>query len=158
MKKSIKTLISALIFASILPYAHAQALLHDSFGNNTPFSELKGKWVLINYWASWCRTCVNEIPEFNRFYRKHQKDPVALYGVNFEALSQLEQKLLIKKLNIAYPSLLKDPGNDLNLGDIQGVPVTFIINPEGKLVKTLYGGQTVRSLNKALTQAQSGSA
>ncbi|MFA6301865.1 MAG: TlpA disulfide reductase family protein [Legionella sp.] len=131
----------------------AEVLLQDLQGKNIPFSELKGKWVLINYWAGWCQTCVNEIPEFNRFYKSHKNDPVALFAVNYDALPLFEQQTLIRKLNINYPNLIKSPANDLKLGEISGVPMTFIINPEGKLVKVLYGGQTARSLNKAMTNA-----
>ncbi|MFI4918313.1 MAG: TlpA disulfide reductase family protein [Legionellales bacterium] len=130
--------------------SQAEVLLHDTHGQSTAFSTLKGQWVFINYWAGWCRTCVDEIPEFNRFYLSHKKDPVAVYAVNYDALPLVEQEILIKKLNISYPSLMQNPANELHLGDIIGVPVTFIFNPKGTLVKTLYGGQTAETLNQAM--------
>ncbi|HAZ7574315.1 TlpA family protein disulfide reductase [Legionella sp. PATHC032] len=150
MKRLIPIFIYLLILA-ITPFStHAEALLKDNFGHNIPFSSLKGKWVFINYWASWCETCVDEIPEFNRFYKNHKKDAVALYAVNYDALPLPEQKLLIKKFNINYPNLLKDPAQDLQLGDITGVPVTFVFNPKGQLIKKLYGGQTAETLEKII--------
>ena len=149
---SIKTLILSISLMVLTPIGYAEALLKDNFGQNTPFSSLKGKWVFINYWAGWCQTCLDEIPEFNRFYKSHQKDPIALFAVNFDALPAAEQHSLIKRFNIQYPSLLQDPNEDLSLGDIRGVPVTFIFNPEGILVKTLYGGQTAHSLNEVITK------
>lgn len=152
MSTLIKYLFSAALML-LVSTCQAEVLLQDIQGKNIPFSELKGKWVLINYWAGWCQTCVNEIPEFNRFYKSHKNDPVALFAVNYDALPLFEQQTLIRKLNINYPNLIKNPANDLNLGEINGVPMTFIINPEGKLVKILYGGQTARSLNKAMTNA-----
>lgn len=144
-------LLSAFVLACA-SVTHANIVLKDTHGQTTSFSALKGKWVLINYWAGWCQTCVDEIPEFNRFYTQHKndKDPIALFAVNFDQLPAFEQQNLIRKLNISYPNLLDNPAEALNLGDITGVPVTFIFNPEGQLVKTLYGGQTARSLNKAL--------
>ncbi len=134
-------------------WANAEVLLKDNLGNNTPFSALKGKWVFINYWASWCPSCLDEIPEFNRFYDHHKNDPIALYAVNFDGLSQAAQKFLIKRFNINYPSLTEDPSDDLQLGDIRGIPVTFIFNPKGELVKTLYGGQTAETLNEVMEKA-----
>ncbi|RUR05379.1 TlpA disulfide reductase family protein [Legionella sp. km772] len=131
--------------------AHAETLLKDNQGNELSLSNLKGKWVYINYWASWCPTCLEEIPEFNRFYEHHKKQKtVALYAVNFDGLPQAEQHSLIKRFNIQYPSLLEDPCAQLHLGDIRGIPVTFIFNPKGELVETLYGGQTAETLNQVI--------
>lgn len=138
--------ISALLISTAI--AHAEAVLHDLDGQKTPFASLQGKWVMINYWAGWCQTCLDEIPEFNRFYKKHYAN-VALYAVNYDALPAAKQKGLIRRFNILYPSLY-DPNNELKLGDITGVPVTFIFNPQGQLVKTLYGGQSAQALEQAI--------
>lgn len=133
--------------------SYAEVVLNELQGQNTPFSSLKGKWVLINYWAGWCQTCIDEIPEFNRFYQQHKGDAVALYAVNFDALPSFKQKMLIRELHINYPSLINDPAAELNLGGINGVPVTFVFNPQGILVKTLYGGQSAKSLNKVIEKS-----
>ncbi|KTD42372.1 TlpA disulfide reductase family protein [Legionella quateirensis] len=155
MNSVIQFLLSAVLFmVSVIP-GHAEVVLNDIQGQKTPFSALKGKWVFINYWAGWCQTCLDEIPEFNRFYQQHKNDPVALYAVNFDALPLFEQRNLIRRFNINYPSLLNDPATDLRLGDITGVPVTFIFNPKGQLVKTLYGGQSVETLNQVIAENQS---
>ena len=130
--------------------AHAEPTLKDAEGNDIAFSSLRGKWVLINYWASWCPTCLEEIPEFNRFYDGHKKNSVALYAVNFDGLTKAKQNILAKRFKIQYPSLIKDPSSELQLGDIRGIPVTFIFNPKGELVKTLYGGQTAETLNRVI--------
>lgn len=146
-----KILLSTLMFLTCTSLSQANIVFKDTQGKSTSFASLEGKWVLINYWAGWCKTCVDEIPELNRFYQNHKNDPVALYAVNFDALPLFEQNNLIKQLNISYPSLLNDPASELNLGDIVGVPVTFVFNPKGQLVNKLYGGQTARSLDKVLT-------
>ncbi len=151
MKSIIKYVYLTLILLTTTSISQADVLLKDTHGQSTSFSALKGKWVLINYWASWCQTCIDEIPEFNRFYKRHKEDPVALFAVNFDALPLFEQKNLIKRFNINYPNLLKDPANELRLGGITGVPVTFIFNPQGQLVKTLYGGQTAKTLDQVIT-------
>ncbi|KTD36491.1 thiol-disulfide oxidoreductase ResA [Legionella nautarum] len=128
----------------------ANAVLKDIRGQSIPFDSLKGKWVLINYWASWCQPCLDEIGELNRFYKKN-KDRVALFAVNYDSLPLAHQIALIRKHNISYPSLRSSPARDLKLGDIRGVPATFVFNPNGQYKGTLYGEQTLKSLNKATT-------
>jgi len=144
-----RILIAILSLFTFSCFAHADVLLKDNQGNHIPFSTLKGKWVFINYWASWCPGCLEEIPQFNRFYASHQKE-IALFAVNFDGLPLAEQNSLIKRFHIQYPSLAQDPSEDLHLGDIRGIPVTFVFNPAGTLVKTLYGGQTAKDLKKVM--------
>jgi thiol-disulfide isomerase/thioredoxin len=151
MNSIIKALCTALTLMIATSLAQADTILSDVYGKTISFSSLKGKWVLINYWASWCKSCVDEIPELNLFYQKHQNDPVALFAVNYDALPLYKQKRLIQQLQIKYPSLSTNPAMTLGLGDIIGVPVTFVINPQGKLVDKLYGGQSIKSLDAAIS-------
>jgi thiol-disulfide isomerase/thioredoxin len=125
-------------------------ILKDMQGQKIFFESLKGKWVLINYWASWCQPCVDEIGALNRFH-KANKDKAALFAVNFDSVPVRYQRDLIKKFNINYPSLQSDPASSLGLGHIMGVPATFIFNPQGKLVAKLYGEQTLKSLTQAIS-------
>lgn len=150
MKLTLKALLTALLFMMTTSMTQAAVLLKDLQDHTISLAELKGKWVLINYWAGWCGTCVEEIPELNKFYQKYA-NTVALLAVNYDALPLKKQKNLIKKLNILYPSLASDPAAALGLGDIAGVPVTFVINPQGELINTLYGGQNIYTLEKAIS-------
>lgn len=145
-----KPALFALSLLSASTLAQAETLLKDNQGNEIALSNLKGKWVYINYWASWCPTCLDEIPELNRFYEANKKQAIALYAVNFDGLSETKQNSLSRRFKINYPSLLRDPSDALHLGDIRGIPVTFVINPQGELVKTLYGGQTAKSLQEVM--------
>ncbi|WP_419419820.1 TlpA family protein disulfide reductase [Legionella sp. D16C41] len=144
----LKFLITFLL-SIIITTSYASTVLTTLNGEKIPFTNLKGKWVLINYWASWCQPCLDEIKELNQFYALN-KDRIHLFAVNFDELSQTEQTQLIKKLNISYPSLAKDPRSALHLGDLQGVPATFVFDPEGNFKEALYGGQTFNSLKKAI--------
>ena len=85
-------------------------ILEEMNGHSFSFSELAGKWVFINYWATWCQFCLDEIPEFNRFY-EHHKHNIQVFGVNFDALPIVRQQTLIKQLDIRYPSLKHDPAD-----------------------------------------------
>lgn len=118
-------------------------------GNSIDFDSLRGKWVFINYWASWCNPCLDEITELNHFYASH-KDNIALFAVNYDGQSIRDQRYIAQKLALQYPSLANDPSSQLRLGDIRGVPATFVFNPQGKLSDVLYGAQTQASLNQAM--------
>jgi peroxiredoxin len=146
--RNILFFILALIMLS--PTSRADVLLEDTQGHIASFSSLKGKWVIINYWAAWCPTCVDEIPEFNRFYHHHKNDPIAVFGINDDDLSLKKQKKLIRKFDIQYPCLIHDPGKELGLGYIRALPATFLFNPQGKLVERLFGNQSEESLNELI--------
>lgn len=146
MKRFIKLLILCCFF--INTYAHAVSLTTLN-GEQIDFASLQGKWVLINYWASWCHPCLDEISELNQFYEQ-TKGKVALFAVNFDGRSVRHQQRVSQKFAIRYPSLAVDPARQLNLGSIRGVPATFVFNPQGELSDVLYGPQTQESLMKAI--------
>lgn len=122
-------------------FAAKNIILHTSEGD-IAFASLKGKWVFINYWASWCHPCLDEIPVLNRFYALHKQEGIALFAVNFDT-----ELTYGSKLNIKYPQIIEDPAQILHLGDVQSLPMTFVFNPNGQLYDVIHGGQTMVSLN-----------
>lgn len=140
----------ASLYALFMTPVFAGAMLQDMSNPPFSFSELHGKWVFINYWASWCHPCVDEIPELNRFYDENKNKNVALFAVNYDGIPLSKQKQLIQQFGIHYPSLQQDPANALELGEIRGVPVTFVFNPQGELSDALYGPQSVRTLQRII--------
>ena len=126
----------------------AEVIFEDIQGHQRSFSSMKGSWVFVNYWAPWCQACLDEIPTLNRFSQKHKS--VFLFAVNYDAPPKTEQGSLVKDLGMQYPSLSADPALALGLGDIAALPATFVFNPKGQWVDTLYGEQTLKTLERAL--------
>ena len=131
--------------------AQAEIKLQTLDGEEISLSSLKGKWVFINYWASWCGPCLDEIAALNQFYKNNKDRPVEIFAVNYDTLPLSKQQRLIKKFDIHYPSLKHSTAKALHLGGISVVPVTFVLNPQGELSTTLYGGQTTASLREAMS-------
>lgn len=124
---------------------HADPVLVDLQDKHIPWSSLEGKWVIINYWASWCESCLREVDELNHFYRD-SRQKVALFAVNKDAVSVTSQRRLTQQFRLHYPGLKEDPAEILRLGDIRGIPATFVFSPHGELVATRFGPQTAVQL------------
>ena len=153
LKQTILILLS--IFCLYASGVRADVSLQDLDGNAISLKSLKGKWVFINYWASWCNPCIDEISQLNRLYENNKTRHVAVYAVNYDVISLSKQKRLIKQFHIRYPSLKSRSLRELHLGDITVVPVTFVFNPRGELATTLYGGQTLESLTEVMDDSSS---
>jgi thiol-disulfide isomerase/thioredoxin len=113
--------------------------------------KLQGQWVVINYWAKWCKPCVAEIPELNRLDQEYQQ--ITVLGVNYDGTTgdELQQELI--ELGVAFPTLATDPAEQLGVPRPRVLPTTLVIDPDGKLRETLLGPQTVETLTQATSQA-----
>lgn len=145
---------AALFCFTLASYANPQPLFQDTQGHLAPLTHLKNQWVIINYWASWCASCLKEIPELNRFYQNHQHENVLLYGVNYDQLPLDNLRTSVADAHIKFPVLADDPNALWQIGDIEVLPATFIINPEGRVVKKLVGPNTEASLLDTLHELQ----
>jgi peroxiredoxin len=139
-----------LLSISLVGCTRSTVTTKDSNGNVINFADYRGKWIVLNYWASWCKPCKTEIPELNAFYSGHKDLDAVVLGVNYDQVDITQLQQLVKQFVINYPVLSTDPGPALGITSVPGIPASFLINPEGKLVKTLYGEQTQIELEKAM--------
>ena len=122
---------------------------YDSNGNAIKISDYAGKWIVVNYWAAWCKPCLTELPELNNVYTA-DKDWVAVFGVSYDAMTNEEINRFATKLGIKFPLLQSFPVTRWGIDDISVLPMTLVISPQGKLVKILHGPQTKASLEAVL--------
>ena len=119
-------------------------------GSQMQLSELRGNWVLINYWADWCRPCREEIPELNMLHQRENGEPIFVLGVNFDYLEGQELTDLITQMGIEFPVLVDDPQMIVGYEAAQVLPMTVIISPEGEVHNILIGPQTAESIEASL--------
>jgi|TARA_Y100000310_G_scaffold321335_1_gene378819 thiol-disulfide isomerase/thioredoxin len=117
----------------------------DLGGNQGDFADLQGKWVLINYWAVWCKPCREEIPELNAV-ASQLADSVVVFGVNFDAVSIDQMGTQAKAMGIEFAVLQDDPASLLGYARPEVLPTTYVFDPQGKLVRSLLGPQTLKSI------------
>jgi len=117
----------------------------DLEGNPGNFDALRGKWILINYWAIWCKPCRKEIPELN-LLSMQQTDTVVVFGVNFDNLDLDELVHQTETLGIEFAVLREDPAGLLGYQRPDVLPTTYLFDPSGKLVRNMQGPQTQESI------------
>lgn len=118
-------------------------------GTALPWDTLRGQWVLVNYWAEWCKPCLEEIPELNTI---DGLESVTVLGVNYDGISGQALVELGERMGIGFTMLAEDPAGDLGWDVPAGLPATFVITPDGALSDTLMGAQTEADLKAAIGQ------
>ncbi len=115
--------------------------------NYPSWESLKGQWLVINYWAVWCKPCREEIPELNSIANLPQ---VTMLGVNYDNTQGDVLITQVEELDVRFTTLLADPSMRLGYSRPIVLPTTIIISPEGTLHKTLIGPQTEATITEAL--------
>ncbi|WP_312957188.1 TlpA family protein disulfide reductase [Stutzerimonas nitrititolerans] len=122
----------------------------DQHGQPVTAAQLEGQWLVINYWAEWCGPCRTEIPELNAMAASPD-GPVVL-GVNFDGLQGEELAQASQALGIEFRVLAEDPAERLQLSRSAVLPVTYLVDGEGKVRQQLVGEQTAEGLEAQLAQ------
>lgn len=126
--------------------------LPDVNGNRVSLSDYRGKWVIVNYWATWCPPCLAEIPDLVKFYEKHKDTDAVVLGVNFEELSKDDLAEFVDSHFMSYPVLQMAPVPRTVLGPVMGLPTTYIISPTGERVARQEGPVTGEALDAFLAR------
>ncbi|MCW8882059.1 MAG: TlpA family protein disulfide reductase [Sedimenticola sp.] len=139
-----------LLFSFSLGAHAADLVLPDMGGKDHSLSEFRGKWVVLNFWATWCPPCIDEMPELERFYEAHKDRNAVVIGVNMEDVSIDILKAFVDDMFITYPIWLAPPDGTTTLGRISALPTTLLISPQGELVGRRVGGITAEMIERMI--------
>jgi cytochrome c biogenesis protein CcmG/thiol:disulfide interchange protein DsbE len=146
---------TSLAIGQTVPDAERPTL--DGAGSAT-IADYRGKWVLVNFWASWCDPCRSESPALERFYQQHRKDDFVVLGIDSQDLSGDAQDF-VKQYQLTYPQL-RDTDAEASKRDfgMTGFPESFLVNPQGKIAFICRGPFETASLNQYVLPFLTGNA
>ncbi len=122
----------------------------DQYGRKVAVERLEGQWLVINYWAQWCAPCRTEIPELNALETQLKAQSVQVLGVNFDGLQGEKLSQAAQDMNITFTVLAQDPAERYQLPRAEVLPVTYIVDPQGRMRERLLGEQTAAGLTAHL--------
>ena len=121
-------------------------------GKTYRLSDYRGKWVLVNYWATWCPPCREELPELEVFHSNHKDKDAVVLGVAMERIKKEKLQKFVDDQFLSYPILLMQPAASTELGRVPGLPTSYLIDPQGELAARQVGPVTLQDLEAFITQ------
>ncbi|MDP5135282.1 TlpA family protein disulfide reductase [Rheinheimera baltica] len=138
MKSSILAVVFSL-YCSLLHAAPAPDFTLKALdGANLRLAEQRGDIVLINFWASWCGPCIQEMPQLDKLAQKYQMLGVQVWGVNVENDSAAA-KAYLNKVQVQFPVLFDTDNSASKAYQVEAMPTTVIIDKDGQL-RTVHRG------------------
>lgn len=120
-------------------------------GKAVKLSDYSGKVRIVNFWATWCPPCREEIPHFISMYKDLKGKGVEIIGISLDQKGDSVVAPFVKENKMNYPVVIGDQGVVSAYGGIRGIPTTFIVDRKGNIVKKFVGlpGSTEEELKDA---------
>jgi thiol-disulfide isomerase/thioredoxin len=138
--------LAALTASAAEPERTIDFSLKDLDGKTHTLSEYRGKWVVINFWATTCPPCIKEMPELSDFHDRHKDHDAVVLGMDFEDIRPSWIRRFLDSVHVTYPILPWGASPATPFGLVIALPTTYIISPEGKMVAQQVGPMTAADI------------
>ncbi|MFH2133766.1 MAG: TlpA disulfide reductase family protein [Pseudomonadota bacterium] len=147
-------LIAAALSLSLALPAMAQAFAFtDLKGKVQRLSDYKGKWVLVNFWATWCPPCLEEIPDLVDLHESHKRKDLVVIGVALDSTEKSVREF-VTRFAISYPVAVSDYDQAAQVGEVNVLPTSYLYDPKGELVSYQEGMLTRSSVESYIKSKQ----
>lgn len=151
MSRTVLVLIFLLLTGEAM--ADPDFTLLDIDGKQHRLSDYRGKWVVVNYWATWCPPCLEEIPELVDFHDRHKDHDAVVLGVSMDKVAVDKLRQFVEENFVSYPVLPSSPSMD-TVGPVRGLPTTYLVAPDGRLVARQVGGVTAAGIETFINNSK----
>lgn len=124
----------------------ADFVLEDIQGRTHRLADYRGKWVLVNFWATWCSPCLSEIPELSSLHNAHKDKDLLVIGIAMQSGSRKEVADFAQAHRISYPVVLGDFKTARQIGAVDVLPSSYLYNTMGEQVSYQAGAVTRASI------------
>ena len=128
--------------------------LTDADGKSHSLAGYRGKWVIVNFWATWCPPCLEEIPHLVAI--KEARKDVEVIGIAMEFQDAKQVIQFADGMFVNYPIVLGDRKVSDSIGQVDGLPTTFIYDPQGKLAERHVGKITRKQIERIIGARKAG--
>ncbi len=136
------------VVALLLPAGAVSAesfVFKDMQGHEQRLQDYRGKWVLVNFWATWCPPCLEEIPDLVSLHETHKQTDMVVIGVALDSTKESVAEFVAKK-HVSYPIVFGDYELASQVGEVEALPTSYLYDPTGKLVSYQQGMVTKGSV------------
>ncbi|KAF1708788.1 thioredoxin [Pseudoxanthomonas kalamensis DSM 18571] len=109
----------------------------------------RGRWVVVNFWATWCSPCLKEMPELSELHER--RDDIEVVGLAYEEIEAADMQAFLQGRPVAYPVAIIDTfAPPADFATPRGLPMTYLIAPDGRVAKKFLGPVTAREIEDAV--------
>ena len=146
--KITRNLLCGLLLLLTLPFSGyaADFSLEDMQGKTHHLVDYRGKWVLVNFWATWCPPCLNEIPELSSLHNAHKDSDLVVIGIAMDSGSTRKVANFAEAHGISYPIVLGNRKIAAQIGELEVLPTSYLYAPNGEQASYQVGEVTRESV------------
>lgn len=121
-------------------------------GSTYDLAAHRGKWVVVNFWATWCAPCLKEMPELSALHA--MRENIEVVGLAYEDIAADEMRAFLAKRPVAYPVIVVDPYDPpRDFATPRGLPMTYLIAPDGRVAHQFLGPVTAADIEARIAAA-----